>query len=217
ADKDAAAFVGEYKPATSLLNIKKPVTVGSLVLPDFYTECRWQQVEALRRSMQVIERVGAEYGKLSGRAYGFYEKYKLDDAEVALVGLGSAMGTAKVAVDTLRQAGVKAGLLKLRVFRPFPAEQLKEALKKVPAVAVLDRSISYGLEGGPLFNEIRSAMYGCSGYLTNFIYGLGGRDVSPDDIKNAVKATLDASRGKAKLSVMNTIGLRGEGGKPVCV
>lgn len=216
-DADAAAFVGEYKPSTSLLDVKNPITVGSLVLPDFYFECRWQQVEAMRRSFKIIESVGSEFGRLSGRTYGLLAPYRLEDAEVALVGLGSTMGTARVAVDNLRTQGIKAGLLSIRCYRPFPASQIREALRRVNAIAVLDRSISYGLEGGPLFHEVRSSMYGATNYLTNYIYGLGGRDVNPDELAAAVRQTLDGAAGKTTQPLMNTIGLREAGGKPMCI
>jgi pyruvate ferredoxin oxidoreductase alpha subunit len=216
-DPEAAAFVGEYRPAKSLLDVKNPTTVGSLVLPDFYFECRWQQVEAMRRAFSVVESVGVEFGKVSDRTYGLLAPYKLEDSEVALVGLGSTMGTAKVAVDNLRAQGVNAGLLSIRCYRPFPAAQIREALKRVGAIAILDRSISYGLEGGPLFNEVRSAMFGVSNYMTNYIYGLGGRDVNPDELGAAIRQTLDAARGKVSMPVMNAIGLRETAGKLMCL
>lgn len=188
-DKDVRNFVGEYKPENALLNTDKPVTVGPLVLPDYYFEIKHQQEIAMQNAFKVIEDIGKEYGKLTGREYGLFEPYKLDDAEVAIIALGSTAGTARVAIDAMRKRGVKAGMLKLRVFRPFPGKQIIDAIKHVPAVAVFDRSISFGL-GGPLYNEICSAAYkaelnGKGPKMMNFIYGLGGRDITPDHVCEA--------------------------------
>jgi pyruvate ferredoxin oxidoreductase alpha subunit len=120
---------------------------------------------------------------LTGRSYGHFEPYRLDDADVALVALGSTCGTAKVAVDQVRRQGIRAGVLKLRSFRPFPGEELAAALGHVDAVAVLDRSISYGLRGGPVFNEVRSFRSGDSPLLVSYVYGLGGREINVSDLQ----------------------------------
>lgn len=179
-------FVGEYKPARALLDTDHPFTVGPLVLPDYYFEFKRQQITGMDNSRQVILDIGKEYGKLTGREYGYFEKYKLDDADVAIVVLGSTAGTTKAAVDEMRKRGVKAGLLKLRVYRPFPGKEIIEALKHVPVVAVLDRSIAYGLEGGPLYNEVCSSAYkeGLNGSsnIVSYVFGLGGRDITPAQI-----------------------------------
>ncbi|MFH1732617.1 MAG: transketolase C-terminal domain-containing protein, partial [Planctomycetota bacterium] len=183
-------FVGEYEPAWSLLDTENAVSVGPLHLTDYYFECKRQQVEAMENARQVVLDVGVEYGELTGRTYGFFEEYKLDDAEVCIVAMGSTAGTAKVAADHARQKGVKAGVLKLRCYRPFPGDEIAGIVSRVGTVAVMDRAISYGLKGGPLFNEIRSfssagssAGAGCP-QLINYVYGLGGRDINATEIES---------------------------------
>jgi pyruvate ferredoxin oxidoreductase alpha subunit len=178
----ARQFVGEYNPAFRLLDTDKPITIGPLHLTDHYFECKRQVIEAMHNARRVIVEVGKEYGRLSGREYGLFEPYRLDDAEVAVVALGSTCGTAKVAVDRVREKGIRAGVLKLRSFRPFPGEEIAEALRHVRATAVLDRSVSYGLAGGPVFHEVRSYV-GAGDRLISYVYGLGGRDITPGDIE----------------------------------
>ncbi len=180
----AQQFVGQYDPAFSLLDTANPITVGSLHLTDYYFECKRQVVEAMENARRVIVEVGSEYGKLTGRQYGLFEPYRLDDAEVAIVALGSTCGTAKVAADQARENGIRAGVLRLRSYRPFPGEELAEILGGIGAVAVLDRSISYGLRGGPLFNEIRSFAGRDCPLLINYVYGLGGRDINATDLQS---------------------------------
>lgn len=184
-DEDVKKFVGEYKPDYYLLNVKNPVTFGPLDLQDFYFEHKRQQAEAMENAKEVILEVGKEFGKISGRNYGFFEKYKLDDAEMAVVVMNSAAGTAKDVVDELRAQGKKAGLLKLRVFRPFPHKEIAEALKGVKAIGVMDRAETFSGFGGPMFAPIRAAMYdlNAGNTIVDYIYGLGGRDVVPQDIK----------------------------------
>ncbi|MBM4079136.1 MAG: pyruvate ferredoxin oxidoreductase [Planctomycetes bacterium] len=181
-DAQVKAFVGEFKPEYSLLNLEKPITLGALALPGYYYEAKRQQVQALENALQVIPQVAADYAKLSGRQYGLFEEYRLRDAEIAILVLGSTAGTSKVAIDELREQGVKAGLLKLRCFRPFPGQQIREAVKHLKALAVMDRSISFGL-GGPVFNEVRSALHGVSLPLAPYVYGLGGREIRVSHIK----------------------------------
>jgi len=191
-DDEAAKFVGEYKPARTLLDVDDPFTMGPLDLQDWYFEHKRQQVEAMRNAFGVIESVGKEFGELTGRSYSFFEEYRMDDADVAIVALGSTCGTACVAADAAREQGINAGVLKLRLFRPFPAAQVKAALSKVKVVGVMDRCISFGLEGGPLFHEIRSHLYGSSLPVLPFVYGLGGRDISVAQILEVFR-TLQAS------------------------
>lgn len=207
-DKEVKKFVGEYKPKHWLLEPGKPMTMGPLDLPPYYFEHKRQQVEAMETARKVILQVGEEFGKLSGRKYGNFDKYKLDDAELAVVIIGSAAGTAKVAVDQLRAKGIKAGLLKLRVFRPFPANEIREALSKAKAVAVFDRAISYGLTGGPIFHEIRSAMQGLNTPMLSAIYGLGGRDIVPEQIAGFVPEIEKAAKTGKVERVQSFIGLR---------
>ena len=188
-DAEVTKFIGELKTQYPLLDVDHPVTYGPLDLYDYYFEHKRQQVEAMENVLEVITSVGEEFGKLTGRKYGIMEKYKLDDAEVAAVALGSTNGTAQAAVDELRKEGIKAGLLKLRVFRPFPVKEIVEALSNAKYAAIFDRSISFGGFGGPLFTEIRSAFLGNDKIpaIANYIYGLGGRDINVSDIKTVYK------------------------------
>ena len=179
----AQNFVGEYDPAFSLLDTDRPISIGPLHLTDYYFECKRQEIEAMENARRVILDVGKEYGERTGREYGFFEKYRLDDADVAIVALGSTCGTAKVAADHAREKGIKAGVLKLRMFRPFPGDEIAEIVRQVPAVAVMDRAVSYGLRGGPLFNEVRSFAGNGQLKLINYVYGLGGRDINASEIE----------------------------------
>ena len=177
------AFVGEYNPDHCMLG-KEPVSIGPYDTPAYYMEHKFQQAMSMENAKKVIIDVSNEFAKLSGRQYGFFEEYKMDGAERALVIIGSSAGTAKAVVDELRAKGEKVGLVKLRVFRPFPAAELAAALKGVKAVAVMDKSDSFSTVGGPLFAETRSACYGMEGapFIVDYIYGLGGRDVRTDSI-----------------------------------
>jgi len=185
-DKVVNEFIGDYKPNHPLLDTEKPLTYGPLDLYDFYFEHKRQQAEDIKNSKPVILDVAREFKNISGREYKLFESYKLEDAETAIVALSSTAGTAKAVVDELRDEGKKVGLLKPRVFRPFPYNELAEALSHLKAVAILDRSDSFGAFGGPVFTEIRSAMveYGKMPENINIIYGLGGRDINQQDLKN---------------------------------
>ena len=187
-DEAVKNFVGTYVPDHPLLNLESPVTYGPLDLQDYYFEHKRQQVEAMKYAKDAILKVADEFAELSGRKYGLFESYRLEDAEIAAVVLGSTAGTAKAVVDNLREDGIKAGMLKLRSFRPFPAEELLEALKDMKAIAVMDRSDSFGAMGGPVFAELRSAFYGKSDVpIVNHIYGLGGRDVPGTDVEKVYR------------------------------
>ena len=179
-DEKVREFIGKYVPENPLLDVDNPVTLGPVDLQDWNFEHKRQQAEAMRNAKPVILDVASEYAKLTGRKYGLFEEYKLDDADIAIVVLGSTAGTAKVAVDQLRAKGVRAGMLKIRVFRPFPAEEIADALKHVKAVAVMDRSDSFNAVGGPVFVDVRSALYDVDNgpKIVNYIYGIGGRDVT---------------------------------------
>ena len=185
-DEKVKQWVGEYVPENPLLDVDNPVTVGPLDLYDWNMEHKRQQAEAMVQAKPVILEVARDYAKLSGREYGLFEEYMLDDAEIAIVVLGSTAGTAKEVVKALRADGVKAGLLKLRVFRPFPACEIARALQGKKAVAVMDRSDSFNAVSGPVFAEVRSAMYGMENApaVVDYIYGIGGRDVTMDHIKS---------------------------------
>ncbi|MEK7850622.1 MAG: pyruvate ferredoxin oxidoreductase [Deltaproteobacteria bacterium] len=192
-DEEVRNFIGEYKPLNPLLDIENPATVGAIDLQDFYIEHKRQQHEAMLKAKKVILNVGREYGKLSGRNYGLFEEYKLNDADVAIVVLSSAAGTVKEIVDEYRSKGIKAGLLRPRVFRPFPHEEIAEALKNTKAVAVLDRADSFGAAGGPLFPEFRSALYDVPKppKMISKVFGLGGRDFTPEDARGVFDELVD--------------------------
>jgi pyruvate ferredoxin oxidoreductase alpha subunit len=147
-------------------------------------EHKFQQASAMKNAKKIILDVAKEFAALSGREYGLFEEYCMEDAERALILIGSSAGTAKHAVDILRKKGEKVGLIKLRVFRPFPMKELARALSSVKVAAVMDKAESFSAAGGPLFSETRSACYGMAGapLMINYIYGLGGRDVRVDDI-----------------------------------
>jgi pyruvate ferredoxin oxidoreductase alpha subunit len=182
-DEEVKKFVGEYKSLYPLLNVSKPVTYGPLDLQDYYFEHKKQQAEAMKNAKRVILEVGEEYGKLSGRSYGLFDEYYTEDAEYIVIALGSTAGTAKAAVDDMREMGKKVGVIKLRVFRPFPAPELVQALSNAKAVAVLDRSEGFSGIGGPLFQEVRSALYRKADMpVSGYVYGLGGRDITPEMI-----------------------------------
>jgi len=194
-------FVGEYQPNHPLLDPEKPLTYGPLDLYDYYFEHKRQQAEDIKNSKPNIVTVAKEFGKISGRPYGLFESYQLEDAETAIVALSSTAGTTKEVVDEMRANGKKVGLLKPRVFRPFPYQEIAKALSHLKAVAILDRSDSFGAFGGPLFTEIRSAMmeFGKIPENIDIIYGLGGRDINQQDIEG-VYNQLDAiaKSGKVK-------------------
>lgn len=197
-DAEVQKFIGEYKPAFNLLDNSKPITVGAADLPDFYFEHRRAAYEGMRNAKQAIVEIGREFGKTFGQTYGFFEEYHLQDAEVALVAMGSTAGTARVAIDNLRARGLKAGLLKLRVFRPFPAEELAAALKHVSHIAVLDRSDGFNAQSGPLGTELKAALFdaGTRPKTVNYIYGLGGRDIHFTELEQIAEQTLKAGEPK---------------------
>ncbi|HQJ25269.1 MAG TPA: pyruvate ferredoxin oxidoreductase, partial [Bacillota bacterium] len=176
-------FVGNYKPENPLLDIANPVTIGPLDLFDWYFEHKRQQAQVMIDAKSTILKVSREFGKISGRNYGLFEEYMLDDAEIAIIVIGSTAGTAKKVIKDLRANGIKAGMLKIRVFRPFPATEIVKAIKGAKAIAVMDKSDSYDAVGGPVYKDVRSAMYGKrGGKIVNYIYGLGGRDVTEQNI-----------------------------------
>ena len=210
-DDEVKSFIGEYKSVYSLLDVKNPVTMGAFDgLHGYFFEFRRMAAEVMNRSKGVIDKVGKEYGKLSGREYGFFEKYKLDDAEVAIVILGSAAGTCKNVVDQLRERGIKVGMLKLRVFRPFPTRELIEAVKHLKALAVLDRSDSVGAFGGPLFIELRNCLFDLpqKPLINNYIYGLGGRDIDQYDFMKVYSDLEDISETGSLEKIVNYLGVK---------
>ena len=178
-------FVGEYRPEHYLLKKENPLAVGPYDISPYYMEHKVMEAEAMKAAKARILEVAADFEEISGRRYGLIEEYMMEDAELALVLIGSTAGTAKAAIDELREQGAKVGLVKIRVFRPFPGEELARALAHTRAVAVMDKSEGFSAHGGPLFAETRSALYDLRErpYLINLVYGLGGRDVKTEDIQ----------------------------------
>lgn len=184
-DGEVKAFVGEYEPENYLLNPEQPMAVGPYAITDYYMEAKRNQAEAMKQVPRVVQEIATEFEKLSGRSYGLFETYQMEDAQRAVVIIGSAAGTTKDAVDALREKGEKVGLIKIRLFRPFPADELAEALKNVKAVAIMDRAEGYTNHGGPLGADVMSALFRArsNALAVNYIYGLGGRDVRVEDME----------------------------------
>ena len=184
-DEEVRSFVGEYEPENYLLNPDCPMAVGPYSVTDYYMEAKRNQAEGMRHVEQVVLDVAEEFAQLSGRKYGLFEAYRLEDAERAVVMIGSAAGTTKDAIDRLREKGEKVGLLKIRLYRPFPADAIAEALKNVKAVAVMDRAEGYSNHGGPLGADVMAALFRArsAALAANIIYGLGGRDVRVEDME----------------------------------
>ena len=185
-DEKVKKFVGSYKPEHYLLNKKEPMAIGPLDLQAYLFEHKVQQAEAMKNAKKVIEEVAKDFEKMTGRKYSFFEEYKLDGAEIAIVCMNSTAGTTKFVVDNLRKQGIKAGLLKIRVFRPFPAEEVAKALSHLKAVAVLDKADSLNAAGGALFEDVVSGMYVNKSQVpvVNYIYGIGGRDTTADQLES---------------------------------
>lgn len=203
-DKIVQDFIGQKKLGHYLLNTEKPITLGALDLQDYYFEHRRQLAEAMINSKAVILDVAKTFKEKFGRSYGLFESYRLDDADCAIVVMGgSTAGTTKFVVDNLRAKGVKAGVLKLRVFRPFPKEEIASALKNVKAVAVMDRSDALNSHEGPLALEIKAALFdhGIKKDVLSYIFGLGGREIKPEDIESVYRDLGEIIGGKSKPKV----------------
>jgi len=209
-DQEVKNFVGGREPFLPLLDVDNPVTYGPFDgLGGYYMEHKKNQADAMERAKSVILEVADEFAKVSGRKYGFFEEYMLDDAEIAIVTLNSSAGTTKHVINELRAKGIPVGLLKLRVFRPFPAEELANALKHLKAVAVLDRALSFG-SVGPLFSEIKTALFDLETRpkVINFIYGLGGRDYTLHEARQAFEELMVVAKtGKTKRT-LDYLGLK---------
>lgn len=208
-DEAVRAFIGSYSPRHSLLDVDHPATFGPNDDRDYFLLHKRQQYAAMEAALPVVLEIGQEYGRLTGRAYGAFESYLLEDAELALVIIGSATGAARAAVDQLRQEGIKAGLLKLRLYRPFPAKLVAQALQGVRAVAVFDRASTFGGQGGPLFLEICTALmtHGRLPKVQNDIYGLGGQDLLPRHVEQALRDLAATTRGAPLGATQRFIGL----------
>lgn len=211
-DEDVKKFVGEYHPEHYLLNKKEPMAIGPLDLQAYLFEHKAQQGYAMKAAKQVILDVSKEFEKWTGRHYDLFEEYKLDDAEIAIVCMNSTAGTTKAVVDKLREHGVKAGLLKIRVYRPFPGEEVAKALSHLKAVAVLDKSDSLNAIGGALFEDVVSSMYVAKQNVpvVNYVYGIGGRDTTEKEINSVYTDLAEIAKDGKVENPYRYLGLRRE-------
>ena len=209
-DEKVKELVGEYEPEHFLLNQKEKMAVGPYAVSNYYMETKRSQRQAMENAREVILEMAEKFEKLTGRKYGFFEEYCMEDAEYVVVIIGSAAGTCKAAIEKLRAEGKKVGLLKIRVFRPFPEKELGEALKDRKAVAVLDRSEMFAATGGPLGTEVRSAMYsnGSNARVVNYFYGLGGRDITVEDFCTVYERLEEIAKTGETPDMYEFIGLR---------
>jgi pyruvate ferredoxin oxidoreductase alpha subunit len=196
--EDVDKFLPKYVPKHAFLDPEKPMSLGTFTDPNYYMEARYQMQEAMENSMKVIEETNKEFEEIFGRKYGFVEEYKCEDAEIIIVAMGSICSTLRVCIDDMRERGEKVGLLKVRVYRPFPVEHIKKAIASADKIAVIDKNITFGL-GGALYNDIK-AKIDIEAY--DFIIGLGGRDITPDHIDEIVEKT------KNPVKDINWIGLK---------
>ena len=202
----------EGKTVPFKLDPENPMTMGPIAFQNYYFEFKRQQEEGMKNALKKIQEVNSEYAKVSGRSYGngLIDAYKLEDAEIAVICVGSTSGTIKVIIDELRNEGVKAGLLRLRTFRPLPVQELQNALKNAKAIAVMDKSMSFGGFGGAVFQEVRHALYGTQVRppIVNYIYGLGGRDSSPRELRKIFEELLTIARTGHVETLIHYLGLR---------
>ncbi len=209
-DAEVKEFVGEYEPEEYLLNPGKPIAVGPYSVTNYAMEAKKNQEIALENSKEVILEVAKKFEQLSGRSYGLFEEYRTEDADYIMLLMGSAAGTAKQAVDDLRAQGKKVGVIKLRVFRPFPAKELAEALKNCKAVAIMDRCESYNGNGGPLGSEVTAGLFRNKVMISavNYIYGLAGRDFTVTDVYDIFAELEDAEVNGKEVGQYQYVGLR---------
>ena len=211
-DEEVKKFVGKYTPKHYLLNSNEPIAVGPLDLQAYLFEHKAQQSNAMKAAKKVILDVAKDFETWTGRKYGLFEEYKLDDAEIAIVCMNSTAGTTKFVVDNLRQKGIKAGLLKIRVYRPFPGKEISNALSNLKAIAVLDKSDSLNAIGGALFEDVSSSMYvnNKNVPMCNYIYGIGGRDTTTTDIESVYNDLLEIVKNGKIENPYRYLGLRKE-------
>ena len=209
-DEPVKKFVGTYEPEHYLLNAQEKMSVGPYAISSYCMEAKRAQAEGMRNAKKVILDVAKEFEAISGRSYGFFEEYQLEDAEYAIVAIGSVCGTIKDAIDKMRSEGKKVGLLKVRVFRPFPGEEMAEALKSCKAIAIMDRCEGYNSVGGPLGAELTAALYRAksTAETVNIIYGLSGRDVKTSDVEDVYDKLQTLAAGEDLFGEYPYLGLR---------
>jgi pyruvate ferredoxin oxidoreductase alpha subunit len=210
-DEEVKNLLYEYMPLNPLLDVEHPVSFGPLILTDYYMEFRRAHDEVMSKVSRVVLDIAKDFEKISGRRYGLFETYRLDDAEIGLVILNSAAGTSKDVVDEYRNKGVKAGLLKPRLYRPFPYKEVGEALKHLKAVCVLDRADAFGGSYGPVFIDISASLYPYreKPILINKIYGLGGRDYLPEHAELVLNELAEIAKTEKVKTFKEYIGVRG--------
>jgi len=210
-DEEVRDFVGDYDPEEFLLNPGKPIAVGPYSISSYAMEARYAQRLAMENAKEVIKEVADKFSDKFGRGVAFFEEYRCEDADYIMLIMGSAAGTAKQAADDLREKGEKVGVIKLRVFRPFPADELAKALSKCKAVAVMDRCESYNGEGGPLSSEVTAALFKnkvMKVEVQNYIYGLAGRDFLVDTAYDIFHELEDIVTNKTEYKQFRYVGLR---------
>ncbi len=209
-DKKVKAYIGEYKATYPLLDVDNPVTYGPLDLQDYYFEHKRQQAEGMANAIKLIPGIMADFNKTFGTKHDIAEEYMMDDAEVVIVVLSSTAGTTKMVVEEMRKEGHKVGLFRPILFRPFPKGRFVKALSGKKVVGVLDRSESFADMGGPLYNETRSALYEAEKrpVIVDYVFGLGGRDIFPEDIKNVFLELEGIQKSGKVKSYVNYIGVR---------
>jgi pyruvate ferredoxin oxidoreductase alpha subunit len=211
-DEKVKEFVGTYKPEHYLLNKQEPMAVGPLDLQSYLFEHKVQQGKAMEAAKKVILEVAEDFEKMTGRKYSFFEEYKMEDAEIVIVCMNSTAGTAKATVNKLREEGIKAGVLKIRVFRPFPAEEIAKALSNAKAIAVLDKADSLNAAGGALFEDVTSGMFvnNINVPTVNYIYGIGGRDTTVEDIEKVYRDLIEIKDTGKYENPYRYLGVRGD-------
>jgi len=208
-DEDVAGFLPPRK-AEVTLNPDKPITVGALVLPDYYFEFKAQQEDAIKKVPEMVTRVTESYANLSGRRYGILNTYGMEDAEAAILCLGSTAGTARTVAKELREKGMKVGVVKLWLYRPFPVKEIVSAIREVKALAVLDRALSFGAPCSALAADTIAALYQSNTDLKilNVVYGLGGRDATPNHMKSIFEEAVEVARAGRVTTPVRFVGVR---------
>jgi pyruvate ferredoxin oxidoreductase alpha subunit len=211
-DSEVQKFIGEYKPRFSALDLENPKTYGPLDLQDYFFEHKRAQIDDFSKVLKAYNKVAKEYADLSGRYYPAVEEYKTDGAEVAIFTAGSTADTAKEVVDMLEEQGRRVGLVRMRMWRPLPVDEIKRALGKFKAVAVMDRSDTMADFGGPVFLETRGMLYDAEKkpLMTNYIYGLGGRNIEIEDIVRVYDEISKVAKAGKPDKLITYLGVRGE-------
>jgi len=210
--REVDAFLPAYTPGENILDLNNPRSLCISVAPEWQTEFRFQQQEAMEAAKKVIGEADGDFAAAFGRRWGgMVEEYRCEDAEYVLMGMGSVMGTTRIVVDKLRDEGLKVGLVKVRYFRPFPREEIAALGRRVKGIGVIDRDVSFG-NAGALYTEAKAALYSAGGanpHTVNFIAGLSGRDITKELIETMYRKVIGLAGGKAEREIQFA-GLRWE-------